>query len=368
MMMAAEVESRLSVDPVPAPHQSPTSITAPTAAKNTTAIFSSAGSYTLTATIIDADGQSTTSSVNVTVTSALTSIAVSPNTAIVNPGSTQQLGAIGLDQFGKRAFSSSFSWSIASGPGTVSAAGLYTAASSQGGLVAVRASSGSVTGTAIITVPMDNTDGTANGVNLVGSWTGSTTVGAWFGSNYSFSNTAGNTATYSASIPLTGLYTVAARWPAFTNRGSSVPISVTSADGTATVNVNQRNNDGQWVILGTYHFTAGMTGKAIITAPANADGSTVADAVRFQLVQAVPTITAAATATPAPITSGSTTLSVLGADFGGEPALTYTWATSAMPSGAATPASAQQRHQRRQEYAGHSIESRQLLLHGHHHQ
>jgi hypothetical protein len=51
-----------------------------------------------------------------------------------------------------------------------------------------------------------------------------------------------------------------------------------------------------------------------------------------------PTVATAAAASPATVTVGGTTnLSVLGADDGGEANLTYTWTTTALPSGAAAP-------------------------------
>ncbi|HWE01815.1 MAG TPA: IPT/TIG domain-containing protein [Tepidisphaeraceae bacterium] len=44
-----------------------------------------------------------------------------------------------------------------------------------------------------------------------------------------------------------------------------------------------------------------------------------------------PTVATAASANPNPVTTTSTNLSVLGADPGGEPSLTYTWATTGLP-------------------------------------
>ena len=51
----------------------------------------------------------------------------------------------------------------------------------------------------------------------------------------------------------------------------------------------------------------------------------------------VPTVATAASATPSPVTGTTTALSVLGADDGGEASLTYTWAATSKPSGAADP-------------------------------
>src|SRR6185295_3430936 len=56
------------------------------AAKNTTATFSKAGSYTLQATIRDAGNLTVTSSVSVTVNQTLTAITVAPTSATVVNG------------------------------------------------------------------------------------------------------------------------------------------------------------------------------------------------------------------------------------------------------------------------------------------
>jgi hypothetical protein len=50
-----------------------------------------------------------------------------------------------------------------------------------------------------------------------------------------------------------------------------------------------------------------------------------------------PTVATPAAATPSPVTGTTTSLSVLGADDGGEANLTYTWSVTAQPSGAGTP-------------------------------
>src|SRR5262249_7308718 len=102
------------------------------AAKNTTATFTKAGSYTFQVTIKDADGLTTTSSVTVSVNQTLTSIAVSPATATVADGATQQFAASGSDQFGNvLSTQPAFSWSLASsGVGSVTSSGLYTAPAS----------------------------------------------------------------------------------------------------------------------------------------------------------------------------------------------------------------------------------------------
>ena len=69
------------------------------AAKNTTVTFASAGVYRFTVTIADAEGLKATSVADVTVVQALTSVLVSPGTASVRTGASQQFTASARDQF-----------------------------------------------------------------------------------------------------------------------------------------------------------------------------------------------------------------------------------------------------------------------------
>ena len=129
----------------------PSGATAPsfaTSGGTTTATFSSAGTYALTAKVTSATSISFVLSANVTQT--LTSIVVTPNTASLSTGTTQQFAAQALDQF-KHAMQTqpAIVWS-ASG-GTISTAGLFTAPGSAAS-DSITAKSGSVSGTATVTV------------------------------------------------------------------------------------------------------------------------------------------------------------------------------------------------------------------------
>ena len=120
-------------------------------AKNTTATFSMAGSYSFTVTITDAGGLSTTSTVDVTVDQTLTAITVSPATASLTGGGTQQFTATGTDQFGVvLATQPTFTWGTTAG--TISAGGLLTAPNTPVASGTVTASSGTVSGTASFAV------------------------------------------------------------------------------------------------------------------------------------------------------------------------------------------------------------------------
>jgi hypothetical protein len=121
------------------------------AAKNSTATFTKAGAYSFQVTIKDAGNLTVTSNVNVTVNATLSTIVVSPPTANLNTGATQQFSAVARDQFGTNlATQPSFAWS-ANGGGTISASGLFTATTA-GGPFTVSAASGGKSGTASVTV------------------------------------------------------------------------------------------------------------------------------------------------------------------------------------------------------------------------
>jgi hypothetical protein len=122
------------------------------AAKNALASFIRAGNYTLQVTVRDAGGRTVTSSVAVTVAQTLTAIRVSPATATVPTGATQQFTASALDQFGNAMnLQPAFTWA-ATGGGVISASGLFTAGPVPGTGFGVSASAGGRSGAATVTV------------------------------------------------------------------------------------------------------------------------------------------------------------------------------------------------------------------------
>ena len=120
------------------------------AAKNTTATFTAAGTYNFLATITDLGGQSTTSTVNVTVKQTLMSIAVSPSSADITASGSQQFTVTGQDQFGQAVANPSITWSL-TGLGSLSTGGLYTPAYAAGAAT-VQATSGALVNTAAVTI------------------------------------------------------------------------------------------------------------------------------------------------------------------------------------------------------------------------
>ena len=122
------------------------------AAKNSTATFTKAGSYSFQVTVKDQGNLTVTSAVTVTVSATSTSVAVSPASATVVAGATQQFSASARDQFGTALTAQpSFTWAVTGG-GSISASGLFTAGTTAGGPFTVSAASGGVSGTASVTV------------------------------------------------------------------------------------------------------------------------------------------------------------------------------------------------------------------------
>ena len=129
------------------------SVNGTSAAQDTTATFSQAGTYVFQVIASDPSGLTATSDVTVKVDQTLTSIKVSPAKVTVGAGTTQTFTAQADDQFGNpMSPQPGLTWSLAAGTGSVnSATGLYSAPAEAGSAV-VEASSGSTHGTASVIV------------------------------------------------------------------------------------------------------------------------------------------------------------------------------------------------------------------------
>jgi plastocyanin len=122
-------------------------------AKATVATFSKAGTHHLTCTMTDQEGQSTTSSVTVTVDQTATAITISPATAQVTTGATFAFSLAALDQFGAAMPAPSCAWTVSNiTSGTIDSSGLFTATTAAGGPYTVTATYGTLNSTASITV------------------------------------------------------------------------------------------------------------------------------------------------------------------------------------------------------------------------
>ena len=115
--------------------------------------FTKAGDYSFTGTATDSQGLTDTAEVNVTVDQTLTSIVLSPDAANIAAGGSRRFNVTGIDQFGDEMVTEpTYSWSVASGDGSIDQYGLYTTPSgdSADATCSVSASSGDVVATASV--------------------------------------------------------------------------------------------------------------------------------------------------------------------------------------------------------------------------
>jgi hypothetical protein len=351
------------------------------AAKTTTATFTKAGTYNFQVTIRDPAGLTAVSQVSYTVNAVLTSVTVSPASATVAVNTTRQFTATGKDQFGASLASQpTFTWSIdAGGVGTIAAAtGLYTAPASSGSAT-VRATNGTISGTASVTVLAGPTVATAAHVvsstattvtlNVLGSdnageasliytWavTGTPPAAVTFSPNgtnaaktttatftkagtYNFQVTikdpAGLTAVSQVSYTVNAVLTSVTVSPA----SATVPVNTTrqfTATGKDQFGVSLASQPTfSWSIdtggVGTIAATTGLytapasNGKATV----RATSGTVSGTASVTVGPAGPTITTAAHITSQ--TPTKATLNVGATDPAGASTLKYTWIVTGVP-------------------------------------
>ena len=352
------------------------------AAKNSTATFAKAGTYSFQVTILDAGGLTTTGSVMVTVNQTLTTIVVTPSSAALNENQTQQFTATAYGQFGNVLVTQpTFTWSVPGGIGTIDGSGLYTAPGATG-TTTVRATSGAVSGNASVTItnaaPTVATPAAASPSPVTGTTTNLSALGADDGGEsnltytwslsgsppapVSFSDNGTNTAkNTTATFTMAGTYafvvTIADAGGLSTISSVSVTVnqtltstSISPASVAVNVNATQQftatardqfghallsqpafnwsivSGGGSVDVSGLY-TAPGSTGPATVRA---SSGGLNADAA-VNIANGVPTVVTPANASPNPVTGTMTNLGVLGADDGGESNLTYTWSLTGSP-------------------------------------
>jgi subtilisin family serine protease len=347
-------------------------------AKTSLVSFNAAGNYNLQVVIKDAANQTVTAPLAVTVSQTLTTVVVTPATASVATGGTQQFTASGKDQFGATLTSQPTSTWTVSGGGTISAGGLFTAGGTAGGPFAVTAASGGKSGTAQVTIT-----GSGGAVTLSPLADAHVRDGTYAGTNYGAvtpmetKNTAsagsvrrlflrfaidgfasatlaklrlnGNSVT---SAKLIGVYAISnTTWVENTITWNNAPAIGAKQGSSVSVGVAPAQYY-EWDVTGYIQQQKSM-GFTAVTFEVKQDVATTESPSVFSSKEAssnkpelvvttggaanqAPTVATAAAASPSPATGTTTALSVLGADDGGEPALTYTWSTTGTPPAAVT--------------------------------
>jgi hypothetical protein len=143
-------------------------------------------------------------------------------------------------------------------------------------------STGTPTPTPGFEVITDNTDAAFTAST---NWWATTSTAGFYGTNYQVRSTAAvsDAATWSQNLPVSGTYKVYARWTTGSNRSTTASYFVYHTGGSAQVTVNQQQNNGTWILLGTYNFNAGTAGRVALSCWTTAGFYVVADAVKFEL-------------------------------------------------------------------------------------
>ena len=129
-------------------------------------------------------------------------------------------------------------------------------------------------------------DNTSSAFSRGGAWTVSRSTAGFYGDDYLHDGSAGTSpgswARWRPTLPASGFYKVLVRWPAHANRADRVRYKVYHRDGASEVVRDQRVDNGSWVYLGRYYFSAGSSDASSLTVDAGSDdGVVVADAARF---------------------------------------------------------------------------------------
>jgi len=357
-------------------------------AKNTTVTFSQSGAYGFMVSIIDEDSLSTTSSTAVTVVQMLTSIEVTPATSSVGINSTQQITAAAYDQFGGlMAVQPMLSWNATAG--AIGMTGYFMAPGSSAE-VTITAASGGVSGQTVVTVenqtPTVATAASAAESTVAGSSTTLSVLGAddagesnltytWTvtskpqgASDPTFSLNGGDAkstavifshaGTYELTVTITDgedLSTTSSVQVVVDQTLTSVVVSASSTDLNAgdtsqfsAVALDQFGREMaaqptfSWsstyysINSATGFYTAPRDASFIDVVTATAEGTSVSGSLAVGVFNERPTVDMAATAEM--ISDTEATLTVMGADDGGESHLVYVWSVVLLSPDATTPA------------------------------
>ena len=134
-------------------------------------------------------------------------------------------------------------------------------------------------------ITVDNSDPS---VSVVSGWTTGGGGDAFVGSNYVHDQNAGKgtkSVVFAPQLPA-GTYRVLTGWRSHPNRATNVPIAITHAGGSTTVNVNQTVNGSKWNSLGVFEFN-GAAGQSVTISTTGTNGYVVADGVRFEFLATI---------------------------------------------------------------------------------
>ena len=309
------------------------------AAKSCFATFTKSGSYTITATIKDAQNATVASSVTVTVNQTPTAVLVTPATATIAINATQQFTATANDQFGTAMSPQpTIAWTV-NGGGTISTSGLFAAGLAAGGPYTVTATAGSKSGNASVsvtaTIPkLTIVSASASSVEADGGNVAANAIDGNAGTRWASKFTDNEWISFDLGAQYT-VKSVVFVWENASGKTYKVQGSNDAAFGTPTdlysyaAGACGAKTDSLVITTGGAYRYVRMLGLTRCTGY----GYSIFEARIYGsqgggIISAPPTVAAAAAATPNPVTGTTANLSVLGADDGGEAALSYSWSAT----------------------------------------
>jgi regulation of enolase protein 1 (concanavalin A-like superfamily) len=304
------------------------------------------GTYTFDVSIADSSSQSIVLPVSVTVGQVLTSIAITPPSPVsVSAGGTITFAASALDQFGSALVTQpTITWSLNNGgAGSINAStGLYTASTTVGSTASITAANGAVSNSVSLTTTASQTPVSLTGtiIGTSGSYDGTSTIAKVFDNNLNTFFDAANPGTAAspnwAGLDLGSAYVIASityaprigfesrmvngyfqasNDPTFTTGDVTLAtITTTPTDGYTTISTSA---------TGSYRYVR-------YVAPAGGYGN-IAELKITGTPGVAPTVTTAPAATVS--AAGTTAALTVAASETGNPALTYTWTSTTLPTG-----------------------------------
>ncbi|HXE51713.1 MAG TPA: hypothetical protein VN541_01815, partial [Tepidisphaeraceae bacterium] len=354
------------------------------AAKNTAVTFYQAGTYTFKAFITDTGGLWTTSTTTVTVNQIPTGLTVYPSAATISGNGTAQFNVTATDQFGQPIVTlPTVSWAVTSGGGSVSQSGLYTAPAT-GTLATVTASIGAAQASAtvgVLTPPWSSQDigpvaipgqayDSSGTYTLEGSGSdigsgsdqfqftyqslsGDGDITARLVSQTNTSSSAKSGIMIRNALDASNTFAMLAINPGsggvFEYRSVKARSTVSSAFSATTTPAWVRlvrsgstltgytsADDIQWTAQGSVSIS--MNATVYVGLEVCSNNNSALDTATFDNVAVSQVSIASAAASGSnPVQTTAAALSVQAADPMGESNLTYTWAATAIPVGAASP-------------------------------
>ncbi len=141
---------------------------------------------------------------------------------------------------------------------------------------------GSQAASATYSQTVDN--GTSGRFSASSRWISSSYSSQRYGKNYrvlkkplSFSDNA----RFKIKTPKNGSYRVYARWPADSGYNNRTWFRIKTTSGWKLRSVNQRQNGGKWVLLGTYNLARGDSYRIKVSSRTSGTGYIIADAIKI---------------------------------------------------------------------------------------